>query len=129
VAAVVGDSQARAKTDVALNREVPLIHIGVPIIDLLALQDVIDIINADQGLGLSASINAVGNGITLHDDSAGGGVVSISDVSGTLAADLGIAGQFDAASSGEIASGNLDRQCLFFSRAQFPSCAGSGSRA
>jgi|CXWL01.1.fsa_nt_gi flagellar hook-associated protein 2 len=76
------------------------------------LQDVIDIINADQGLALSASINAVGNGIILQDDSAGGGVVSIGDVSGTLAADLGIAGQFDSASSGEIAGGNLDRQYI-----------------
>lgn len=76
------------------------------------LQDVIDIINADQGLGLSASVNAVGNGITLQDESAGGGAVTIADVSGTLAADLGIAGQFDASSAAEISSGNLQRQYI-----------------
>ncbi len=76
------------------------------------LQDVIDIINADQGLGLSASINAVGNGITLQDESAGGGTVTISDVSGTLAAGLGIAGQFSAASTDAITGTNLQRQYI-----------------
>lgn len=76
------------------------------------LQDVMDIINADAALGISASINSAGNGIMLRDESAGGGAVTIADLSGTLAADLGIAGQFNAANSGEILGANLQRQYI-----------------
>lgn len=76
------------------------------------LQDVVDILNATSGLSLKASINSIGNGIVLRDDSAGGGSVTINDVSGTLAADMGLAGQFNAAASNEIKSANLERQYI-----------------
>jgi flagellar hook-associated protein 2 len=74
------------------------------------LRDVIDLINADATLAISASINAVGNGILIQDDSTASGAVSIQDITGTLAADLGIAGQFDAATAEEISGGNLQKQ-------------------
>lgn len=76
------------------------------------LQDVVDILNSGSGLSITASINGVGNGIVLNDTAAAGGTISISDVSGTLAADLGIAGDFDAASASQIKSANLQRQYI-----------------
>ncbi len=60
------------------------------------LQDVIDWVNADATISITASINAAGNGITLRDESGGTGSIVISDVTGTLAADLGLAGTFEA---------------------------------
>ncbi len=55
------------------------------------LQDVIDLINADSATSFTASVNPAGNGLVLRDGSGGGGVLTIEDVSGSLAADLGIA--------------------------------------
>jgi len=76
------------------------------------LQDVVDLINSDQAVSLKASINEAGNGITLRDDSATAGAVEIHDISGTLAADLGIAGTFDLAADGSVNSGNLQVQYI-----------------
>ena len=76
------------------------------------LQDVIDLINADATLAISASINAVGNGILLNNESNATGAISIQDVTGSLAAGLGIAGQFDAATTTEISGGNLQKQYI-----------------
>ena len=70
------------------------------------LRDVIDLINADDATSLSASVNTAGNGIVIRDDSGVAGPVAITDESGTLAADLHIAGTFDSAAE----SGNLQRQ-------------------
>ncbi len=78
------------------------------------LQDVIDIINADGVTGVTASINAAGNGIALHDDSGGTGDIIIADDSGTLAADLGLAGTFEPAAGATINGGN--RQVQYVSR-------------
>jgi flagellar hook-associated protein 2 len=74
------------------------------------LKDVIDLINSDQTVSLTASINAAGNGIALRDDGGVGGAVEIHDVSGSLAADLGIAGTFDVAAQGAVNGGNLQVQ-------------------
>lgn len=53
--------------------------------------DVIDAINA-KNVGVTASINAKGNGILLTDTSGGGGHLSVTSVTGTSASDLRIAG-------------------------------------
>ena len=55
------------------------------------LQDFIDLINADGVTAFVASVNRAGNGITLLDESGGTGALSVADVTGTGAADLGIA--------------------------------------
>ncbi|MEK7710544.1 MAG: flagellar filament capping protein FliD [Planctomycetota bacterium] len=74
------------------------------------LKDVIDLINSDQTVSLTASINSAGNGITLRNDSDDAGTVEIHDISGSLAADLGIAGTFDPAAGGSVNGGNLQVQ-------------------
>ncbi|MEK6799786.1 MAG: flagellar filament capping protein FliD [Planctomycetota bacterium] len=76
------------------------------------LQDVIDAINADATLSLTASVNASGNGIEIRDESGGSGVLTIEDVSGSLAADLGISGSFEAGLTDLIAGGNLQKQYI-----------------
>ena len=55
------------------------------------LKEVIDLINADSSTGFVASVNQAGNGIALTDESGGAGSLAIEDVTGTLAANLGIA--------------------------------------
>ena len=76
------------------------------------LQDVIDLINLDDTTSLVASVNAAGNGMVLGDESGGTGPVIIEDVSGTLAADLSIAGTFTEAEGESINSGNLQLQYI-----------------
>jgi flagellar hook-associated protein 2 len=53
--------------------------------------DVIKAINAKQ-IGVTASINANGNGILLSDTSGGAGKLTVTNVTGTTATDLNIAG-------------------------------------
>ncbi len=74
------------------------------------LQDVVDQINADTTTALVASINEAGNGIVIRDESGGNSPLTITDVSGTLAADLGIAGTFDPAAGDTVEGGNLQLQ-------------------
>jgi flagellar hook-associated protein 2 len=78
------------------------------------LQDVIDLINANGVTSLAASVNAAGNGIVIQDREAGtGGAMAIEDVTGTLAADLGIAvapSDGTVAGVGRINGGNLQLQ-------------------
>lgn len=76
------------------------------------LQDVVDMINLAGGASLAASINSVGNGIVLRDESRGTGDVNIEDVTGSLAADLGIAGTYTNEDGDKISSGNLQRQYI-----------------
>lgn len=81
------------------------------------LQDIVDLINADGTTALTASINAAGNGIALRDESEGTSVVDISDVSGSLAVDLGIAGTFDLSADRTVVDrtvngGNLQLQYI-----------------
>lgn len=55
------------------------------------LQDVLDLINADSKTDLKASINRAGNGIALQSTSdSGTGPIAVSDLSGSLATDLGL---------------------------------------
>jgi flagellar hook-associated protein 2 len=49
-------------------------------------------INSQNNLGVTASINAAGNGILLTDTNGGAGKLSVQDVDGTAAQDLNIAG-------------------------------------
>ena len=74
------------------------------------LQEVVDQINADSTAALVASINEAGNGIVIRDESSGNSPLTITDVSGTLAADLGIAGTFDASAGNAVEGGNLQLQ-------------------
>ncbi len=74
------------------------------------LHDVLDLINADPILSVRASINAAGNGISLQDETGLGGAVDIRDVSGSLAASLGLAGSHDLAAGETVNGGNLQLQ-------------------
>jgi len=69
-------------------------------IDLSAaqtVQDILDTINATTSTSkISAAINAAGNGILITDSSGGSGSLVIQDISGTTAADLNIAGSYQA---------------------------------
>lgn len=64
------------------------------------LAEVIERINRQEGLSLTASVNFAGNGIALRDESGGQGAITVVDESGSLAADLGIAGTFNSESVG-----------------------------
>ena len=80
------------------------------------LQDVIDRINADGTTSFVASINAAGHGLALRDESVGAaGEPVVIDVSGTLAADLGITRSTQAPaplSGNRIDGGNAQLQYI-----------------
>ena len=73
------------------------------------VQDVINLIN-DNVPGINASINAVGSGIAITDLTGESlNNLEVVDVTGTMAADLGIAGSVDQSG---IAGGNLQLQYI-----------------
>lgn len=72
------------------------------------LQTALDVIN-NSSAGVKAEINSSGNGIQLTDTSGGTGDLVISDVTGTGAAGLGIAGTFDASKT-IVKGANLQRK-------------------
>ncbi len=77
---------------------------NVDLTNAFSLQDVVNGINdaaATSGSAARIALNSIGNGLTLT------GVASVSDQSGTLAAQLGLAGD---AANGEIATGNMQLQ-------------------
>jgi len=74
------------------------------------LQEVIDLINSDETVSLTASVSPAGNRLEIRDDSGSVGDLLIADQSGTLAADLGLAGTFAAGESGVVTGGNLQLQ-------------------
>jgi len=84
---------------------------GGPVtVDLSAaesVQDVIDAINDAGVSGVTASLNAAGNGILLTD--SGGGPLTVDDVSGTMAEQLNIK---TTGSDGAIGSGNLQHRYI-----------------
>ena len=76
----------------------------------VTVQDVLDKINTTPGIGVTASLNAAGNGIQIVDASgATTGDLVIGDVGGTTAADFGITGTFDI-NTPTVRGGNLQRQ-------------------
>jgi flagellar hook-associated protein 2 len=75
------------------------------------LRDVVDLINASD-LAIRARFNASGNGIEIVDESNGSGPIEIHDITGSLAADLGIEGVFDANDNSTVNSGNLQAQYI-----------------
>ena len=76
------------------------------------LQDVIDLIHLDDTTSLVASVNAVGNGIVLRDESGAADPLIVEDVSGSAAADLGIAGTFSQEEGDTVNGGNLQLQYI-----------------
>jgi flagellar hook-associated protein 2 len=74
-----------------------------------SVQDIIDAINNSGGGAVTASLNSSSTGIAITDNTTGSGTLDISDVSGSTASELGIAG--DAAAGVTTVSGkNLLRQ-------------------
>lgn len=77
------------------------------------VRDVVDLINANAVTSLRASVNRAGTGIDLTDESGGTSPVVIADVTGSTAAQLGIAGSFDlTATTGDVRGANLQRQYI-----------------
>lgn len=70
-----------------------------------SVREIIEAINAASGGDVTASLNKAGNGLTIVDSTTGGNLV-ITDVTGTPAADLGIATAGDA--DGVVDSGDLE---------------------
>ncbi len=75
------------------------------------VQDVLDLINNNGVAHLSASLKDSGNGIQITDTSGGNGDLVIADASSTTAAELGIAGTFNAAVA-NVSGANLQRQWI-----------------
>ncbi|MEM7683086.1 MAG: flagellar filament capping protein FliD [Planctomycetota bacterium] len=73
-----------------------------------SVQDVLDTVN-NAGLGVTAELNDAGNGIRLTDNSATAGSLVVADLTGTAAAQLGLAGTF---TEREADSGSLSLQYL-----------------
>lgn len=73
-----------------------------------SVSDVLKLIN-DAGLGVTASLNQAGNGISLTDDAGGTGDLTVADADGQLAAQLGIAGSF---TNGKAEGTNLQFQYI-----------------
>ncbi len=75
------------------------------------LQDVIDLINANDETSITATINAAGNGLALRDESGGNGSLIVTDASGsTFATELGLAGTHGPSSTPIVAGKNLQFQ-------------------
>ncbi len=72
------------------------------------LQTAIDVVN-NSGAGIKAEVNPAGSGIQITDTTGGVGNLVISDVSGTGATQLGIAGTFTAAKP-VVKGANLQRK-------------------
>ncbi|QQE11375.1 flagellar filament capping protein FliD [Planctomycetota bacterium] len=73
-----------------------------------SFSDVIDAIN-NSGAGVTAQVNSAGNGLEIVDESGGNDELVISDVTGAVAANLGLAGVHDE----KVAdSGNLQMQYI-----------------
>ncbi|MEM9701400.1 MAG: flagellar cap protein FliD N-terminal domain-containing protein [Planctomycetota bacterium] len=64
-------------------------------LDLTAAESLDEVVSAINGSGLDLFAEVGERGLTITDSSGGAGSLLIEDVSGTLAADLGIAGSFD----------------------------------
>jgi flagellar hook-associated protein 2 len=60
-----------------------------------SVQDILDGIN-NAGVGIKASLNSSGNGISLSDTTGASGNIVVGEVNSTTAAVLGIKGTFDA---------------------------------
>jgi flagellar hook-associated protein 2 len=85
---------------------------GTATIDLSgakSVQEILDRISNNSGVEVTASLKASGNGIQITDDSGDTGNLVISDVTGTSAATLGIAGTF-APTVTAVQGANLQRQ-------------------
>ncbi|HVT89560.1 MAG TPA: flagellar filament capping protein FliD [Tepidisphaeraceae bacterium] len=80
-------------------------------INLSGAKSVADVLNTinNAGAGVTASLNSSGNGIQIVDSSGGTGNIVISDVSGTTAADFGLAGSFGTTVA-SVNGANLQRQ-------------------
>jgi flagellar hook-associated protein 2 len=78
-------------------------------VDLTGAETLTDVLTAinNASTGITAEVSSTGLGIVLRDTSGGTGNLTVADVTGTAAADLGIV--VDAAVS-EVANGNLQRQ-------------------
>jgi flagellar hook-associated protein 2 len=75
------------------------------------LADIINKINAANG-GVTASINANGDGLLMTDTAAGGGKLKIENVVGTTAKDLNILGEAATAGAGTI-DGSFEKTFAF----------------
>ncbi|MFH5805672.1 flagellar filament capping protein FliD [Alienimonas sp. DA493] len=80
-------------------------------LDLSAAESLDEVISAINDSGLNLRAEAGEKGLTITDASGGAGSLTIADLSGSLAADLGIAGSFadDEAVGGAVARRSVGR--------------------
>jgi flagellar hook-associated protein 2 len=64
----------------------------VDLTNMYTVQDVLDAINAEEGIEITASVNAAGTALVLTDTSEGTGSITVAEAGSTTAADLGILG-------------------------------------
>lgn len=69
--------------------------------------------NSNVGSGVTAAINAAGDGIVITDTNAGAGKLTIADVSGTVARGLNLVGSDDNVDGSTKIDGSFERQVIF----------------
>ncbi len=79
------------------------ISVGTSEVDTMTVGDLIDRINSNHHIHVTASINSKGDGILLTDDAGGAATLKVSDGPGaTTASDLNIAGEASSVSENYI---------------------------
>jgi flagellar hook-associated protein 2 len=63
--------------------------------DARTVQDVLDAINATEGIEITATVNSSMKGLKLTDSSGGEGLITVTEVDSSTAADLGLLGSVD----------------------------------
>lgn len=76
------------------------------------VSDFLDFLNSRPNISIEARLNETGDGIVIEDTSGGPGELIIEDESGTFAASIGIAGEFEdpdgAGGAGAVANARLE---------------------
>ncbi|MEQ8769808.1 MAG: flagellar filament capping protein FliD [Phycisphaerales bacterium] len=81
--------------------------------DDMSIQDLINDINDSGNLGVTASLNATGDGILITDTAGGTLEMEIEDRSGTAARELGIAGVASGAGADNFIDGSFEHEIEF----------------
>ncbi len=89
--------------------------IGTIVIDEndTTIEDILDAINGSSGVNVLASINDSGDGIVVTDTSGGTSEISISDIDGTVAANLNLAGTASGTGGNNFLDGSYETTVSF----------------
>ncbi len=77
------------------------------------VDDLVQYLNNNQGLGITADINDNGDGIVIRDTSGGEGTLKIEDVTGSVAKSLNLVGEDDDDEGSTEINGSFERKVTF----------------